>query len=387
VVAKASGVSYREYVEKRILGPLGMKASTLEPSAVPEPVRAVGYGKSDSDYVEIPSLAHGSFGAMGGMLVSARDLAKYVTYQLSAWPPRDDADNGPVRRSSMREMQRVQRSSDFRVTRSDSENSVRVTAAGYGYGVRVSSDCRFQHMVSHGGGLPGFGSYMWWLPEYGVGMFAMTNLTYTAPTPAIDEAFDLLRKTGALRPRELPASAALISTRDGINKLWSAWDENQANAIAADNLFPDMAADVRRRNIERIKDDVGVCTAVSDVKPENLLRGQYRMTCARGFVDVSFTLAPTMPPKVQHLSFSTVKPIDERLKPVVDAALAKESSVLSTRYGTCRLGDVLSGNGRTQATLRVNCERGWLDLRLTADIQGKVLSTSFIPTSDSFCAR
>ena len=32
---------------------------------------------------------------------------------------------------------------------------------------------RFEHIVAHGGGLPGFGSYMAWLPEYGVGIFAM----------------------------------------------------------------------------------------------------------------------------------------------------------------------------------------------------------------------
>ena len=49
---------------------------------------------------------------------------------------------------------------------------------GYGYGLRISADCRFDHVVGHGGGLPGFGSYMAWLPEHGVGMFAMANLTY-----------------------------------------------------------------------------------------------------------------------------------------------------------------------------------------------------------------
>src|SRR5947209_3469046 len=45
VVAKASGVSYREYLEKEILLPLGMRASTLDASAVPARLRAIGYGK------------------------------------------------------------------------------------------------------------------------------------------------------------------------------------------------------------------------------------------------------------------------------------------------------------------------------------------------------
>ena len=33
-------------------------------------------------------------------------------------------------------------------------------------------------MVSHTGGLPGYGSVMTWLPEYGLGVIGMVNLTY-----------------------------------------------------------------------------------------------------------------------------------------------------------------------------------------------------------------
>jgi hypothetical protein len=33
------------------------------------------------------------------------------------------------------------------------------------------------------------------------------------------------------------------------------------------------------------------------------MRGQFNMTCANGTVGVFFTLAPTQPPAVQHLSF------------------------------------------------------------------------------------
>ena len=49
-------------------------------------------------------MAHGAFGAMGGMQTSANDYAKWVAYLLSAWPARDGADTGPVRRSSVREL-------------------------------------------------------------------------------------------------------------------------------------------------------------------------------------------------------------------------------------------------------------------------------------------
>lgn len=385
VVAKASGVPYREYVEKNILAPLGMKSSSLEPSAVPAARRATGYGRRGDEYFEIPSLPHGSFGAMGGMLVSAPDLGRYVAFHLSAWPPRDDRDDGPVRRSSVREMQMLHREGLFRVGGGDG-GPVRVLTGGYGYGLSVMRDCRFEHMLAHGGGLPGFGSYMAWLPEYGVGMFAMTNLTYTAPAQAIDQAFDVLQKTGALAPRELPPSPALTSTRNAIAKLWDGWDDGEAERIAADNLFLDSSAATRRQEIEKQKADTGACTQSGEVKPENLLRGQFRMTCVKGFVDVTFTLAPTMPPKVQYLRFAVVKPLEERMQRAAAGVVEKQGGTLADRYGACRVGEVVNGDGRTRATVRLRCDRGWLDLRLSAGEQGEV-STALVHAMDSACVR
>ncbi|MGH9722914.1 MAG: serine hydrolase domain-containing protein, partial [Bryobacteraceae bacterium] len=46
IVAKASGVAYRDYLEKQILAPLGMTSSTLEPSIVPASRRAIGYRRT-----------------------------------------------------------------------------------------------------------------------------------------------------------------------------------------------------------------------------------------------------------------------------------------------------------------------------------------------------
>jgi CubicO group peptidase (beta-lactamase class C family) len=314
VITKASGEPYREYVEENILTPLGMKASTLEPAGVPADVRAIGYRRlPDGRYEEEKPLPHGSFGAMGGMLTSATDMARYVAFHLSAWPPRDEEDRGPVRRSSVREMQMMHVLGDLIVTGATPDAPLSASAVGYGYGLRISRDCRFQHVVGHGGGLPGFGSYMMWLPEHGVGLFAMSNLTYAGPAGALNEVLDVLRKTGGLKPRQLPASPVLTSTRDAIFALWKRWDDTQANALAASNLFIDIPAKARIGEIERLKARVGACTDAGSVDPENLLRGTFHMNCERGPVHVTFTLAPTQPPRVQHLSFAETAPEGENL--------------------------------------------------------------------------
>ena len=60
---------------------------------------------------------------------------------------------------------------------------------------------------------------------------------------------------------------------------------------------------LRQADIRALKNEVGDCTAATPVMPENWMRGQFNMTCAKGTVGVFFTLAPTQPPSVQHLAF------------------------------------------------------------------------------------
>lgn len=312
VVTKASGIPYDSYVQTNVLAKLNMDSSTFEAASVPKEKRAVGYRlRPDGTYMEEPPLPHGAFGSMGGLLTNAADMGKYVAFQLSAWPPRDDADSGPVRRASVREMNHLWRPANLTVRRVN--GAIEAVSSGYGYGLRISSDCRFELIVGHGGGLPGYGSYMLWLPDYGVGMFAMANLTYAGPAQPINQALDLLLKSGGLQKRELPASPVLNQARDRIVKLWRAWDDSDAKQMAAMNLFLDRPAAERKEEIRKLKEEVGECAATGPVMAENWLRGQFNMTCSKGTVGVFFTMAPTQPPSVQHLVFQKIDPAGLRL--------------------------------------------------------------------------
>jgi len=302
VVTKASGVPYEQYAHDEILSKLHMDASTFQFTDVPAARRAIGYRlKPDGSYAEEPPLPHGVFGAMGGLLTTAADLGKYVAFHLSAWPPRDDEDAGPVRRASVREMAHLWTPSNL--TARLVAGTPQASETGYGFGLRVTSDCRFEQIVAHGGGLPGFGSYMSWLPEYGVGMFAMATLTYSGPSEPISLAWDAMLKTGGLRKRELPPTALQNQMRDHLLNLWKRWDDTEAARIAAVNFFLDAPSAQRQAEIRALKNEVGECTDAGPVLPENWMRAQFNMTCAKGSVGVFFTLAPTQPPAVQHLSF------------------------------------------------------------------------------------
>ncbi len=305
VVTLASGVPYEKYVRGEILDKLHMDASTFDFSQVPAASRAKGYRLlPDGTYAEEPPLPQGAFSSVGGLLTTATDMGKYVAFHLSAWPPRDDTETGPVRRSSVREMAHLWTPSNLVAARSGGE--LRAAESGYGYGLRVTIDCRYEHIAGHGGGLPGFGSYMAWLPDYGVGMFAMASLTYAGPSEPINQAFDVLFKTGGLQKRELPVSPVLSQMRDHIANLWKSWNDTEAKQIAAMNLFLDAPAAQRRAEIQQVKDEAGECANAGPVIAENWLRGQFNIACQRGTVGVFFTLAPTQPPRVQHLAFRKI---------------------------------------------------------------------------------
>jgi CubicO group peptidase (beta-lactamase class C family) len=278
-----------------------MTSTTLEPASVPADRLAHGYRWEDAQWKEEPLLANGSFGSMGGMLTTLSDLGRYVGAYLAAWPPRDGPEAGPVRRASLREMQQVWRPSPASVTSGGS--GVQLNSGGYGYGLRVAQTCAFPTVVSHSGGLPGFGSLMRWLPEYGVGVIAFGNRTYSGWARTVDAALDALARTGALQPRVVQPSPALVSARDAVAGLIVKWDDTVADRIAAQNLYLDESKERRRAAIARLVSAAGACAAGSGFdRVENALRGDWTMRCERGDLRVAITLAPTNPPLVQHLS-------------------------------------------------------------------------------------
>lgn len=306
IVTDVSGSPYRTYIDEQILKPLGMTSTTLEPGAVPGTRLAHGYRWEDEQWKEEPPLADGAFGAMGGMLTSVSDLSTYVGTLLAAWPPRDGDDAGPVRRASLREMQQIWRARPAIVGGTAGAGTA-LNAGGYGYGLRVSQTCDFDHIVAHTGGLPGYGSIMQWLPDYGAGIVAFGNVTYTGWTPIVNQAFGMLAATGGLERRAVQPSPALVAARDDVSQLILQWDDEKADEIAAMNLYLDRSKDRRRREIETLRAGVGACAAPSSFDVvENWLRGQWTMKCDTGDLRVSITLAPTMPPRVQHLDVRRV---------------------------------------------------------------------------------
>jgi CubicO group peptidase (beta-lactamase class C family) len=206
-----------------------------------------------------------------------------------------------VRRASLREMQQIHTPRPASIGR-DASGDIQLSSGGYGFGLGIAGNCDFAHIVSHTGGLPGFGSIMLWLPEYGVGIMAFGNRTYTGWRGPTMRALQLMQETGALQPREPQPSPALVTRRDEVTRLVLDWDDALADRLAAVNLFLDRSSDRRRAEIATLLRAVGPCRAGAGWdEVENALRQSWTLPCERGELKVAITLAPTTPPTVQYL--------------------------------------------------------------------------------------
>ena len=306
IVGNVSGVPYQDYIRREIMNPLGMSASGYNVFASPAAKRALGYRWQDKQWVREPDMKDGAFGAMGGVETSADDYAHWVQFLLSAWPARDEADKGPVKRSTVRE---IVTGSNF------AAGTMRNPAIGgapcrqavaYGMGWRVIDDCDVGQVVTHTGGYPGYGSVVMLLPEKGVGIFAFASRTYGAPSVPAFRAALALQKAGALPSPALPVTKSLAGAYDAARAVWKAGDINAAPL--ANNMLPDRDAPDWAKLIADLKAEVGACAASEMISPISAMEGRFTWTCEHGRVTGRVQLAPTPAPTIQALEFSVAAP-------------------------------------------------------------------------------
>ena len=307
IVSKVSGMPYEAYITKNILQPLGMNNTEWEYTKVPSPQLAHGYRWLNEQWVEQPMLHDGAYGAMGGLITSIEDFSKYMALHQTAYPPSNDKDNGPVKRSDLREMQHPWNISSLSPSFIYPDGRVCATVAAYCYGLRWMKDCNDRVYVGHSGGLPGFGSNWQVLPEYGIGVVSFANLTYAGTSTANLQVLDTLIALAQLQPRQLPPSAILQQRRAELMKVLPGWNNAQSSNIFAENFFMDYPLDSLKKEAATIFADAGKIVKVNDVVPQNQLRGTFTIEGERKNIEVTFTLTPENPPLIQEYHIKEVE--------------------------------------------------------------------------------
>ena len=155
-------------------------------------------------------------------------------------------------------------------------------------------------IVSHSGGLPGYGSNMSWRLGRRLGVIALSNTTYA---PMAELGIRLLEQVSdridpTPHPRRLPERLSRAATQ--LVALLNSWDDAEADALFADNVEPDDSWDRRRAAADRHRP-----MAVTSVSAINDARARITCTSAEGAgVRISFALAPHDPTKIQDYEIS-----------------------------------------------------------------------------------
>ncbi|MCG2584573.1 serine hydrolase [Massilia sp. TS11] len=301
IICKVSGQPFQDYIRQHIFRPLGMHSTVWEYSELPAGRFAQGYQWLNGAWVAEPVLHDGEGAAMGGIITTLDDFARYVAFLMDAWPAREAPDNGPVKRSSVRELAepRAFISMNTRATLGEGQADPRV--AFYGYGLNWMRNSRDVVMVGHGGGLPGYGSQYRFSPERGVAVIAFGNLRY-APVyqPVTNEAFNLVER--AHLPARVPAPAAILLQRQQeVVSLLQGWDESFAAKVVAMNFFLDRARSDWAAQSAAALARIGTIHKIGPIQPENALRGTFIIEGERGRLEVFFTLTPEREARLQEL--------------------------------------------------------------------------------------
>jgi CubicO group peptidase (beta-lactamase class C family) len=300
IITNASGRPYQQQVADTLFRPLGMAATTYDLRAVPRARLAKGYRFEGGRWVPEPEMADGAFGAMGGVVTTASDYAKWIAFLLSAWPA-GEPGAGPATRATVRAMAGTGGPPQARPRPG---NTACRMAVGYGAGLLVAEDCDLGRVLYHGGGYPGYGSHMLLLPEAGVGVFALANRTYAGPAaPAWDAAL-ALRRTGFASPRAVPVSPALASAYATAARVWAAGRIDAVPDALAINMLLDRSAEGWRAELGRLRGELGACDTSAPVTATGALSGRFQWRCDFGRLDGQILLAPTPQPRIQALRLS-----------------------------------------------------------------------------------
>jgi len=190
IIEKCSGMPYEEYVQSRVLAPLGMERSFFSKEAVgKDPDAATPYIITRDGERKPSTYAYGGISADGALISSVLDLSRYVAMYLNS------GEYGGVRlltRGSVEAME---------TPRVALPHQSPFGQGSYAYGLSITPDFLGHKLVGHGGSVLVSTAYIGFIPEHAVGIALLANGSgYPLSQLGLYGLAILLEKD----PRELP---------------------------------------------------------------------------------------------------------------------------------------------------------------------------------------
>ncbi|KXI27212.1 serine hydrolase domain-containing protein [Paraglaciecola hydrolytica] len=306
IIENVSGRSFAEQLQNRLLKPLKMNNTTLDLNTLTLAQRAGAYNLVDGKYLQEPVLESGSFDPLGGIWTNVEDYGKFVAWMLASWPAHDGPERTLIPRRVVRSVtDGVSLLGASKGSGMVSENDCTMSSA-YSMGLGIKKHCDAGLVLTHGGGFPGFGSYVVMMPDKGLGVFSFANETYAnAFGPVWDAARKLINSDLGKSPHQYTADVRMQKAYEGVIEAYASSDIQTANLTFADNFFLDRSQERWARQLKEIKSDAGECK-VGDLKPVSRLSGEFEWLCAKARVAGYLLQSPLNPANIQMLHLRVI---------------------------------------------------------------------------------
>ncbi|HEY8375249.1 MAG TPA: serine hydrolase domain-containing protein, partial [Nannocystis sp.] len=395
LIAATTEKPFGAAIRDAILTPLGMHDTVWQPDETPAERLALGHVIVDGKVFIRPPGRHSALSAAGGLFSTVEDLARFVAYQLDAWPPHGGDDSGPLTRATLRESQRMQAYRSFRARTVPDEiaaSGVDGGTSGVGFVWGVSHGCEHSHVVGHNGALDGYFATVRVLPQAGVGIIVLANAGWADTDHITARIQRVLADGGALARRAPQALPELTEAAARIVDLFPHWDEATFAAFTTHRLG---AAGNAKRLGDRMRwlhAGLGACTLGELKRANSPWSGVFAANCEQGRADLIVTLTSASTPKISEV---TLKWFDGTPSPAVQdaavaaaalleqfdpaqfravfspaynlAAMKRAVATLSFEHGACKLGRALEVEGPEKAIFLLQCERGNARMAVTVD--------------------
>jgi CubicO group peptidase (beta-lactamase class C family) len=185
VVARVAGMPFEEFLEQRLLFPLGMQdcSATLE-RAAPDAAKATPHLLIDGELQTTTAGADGVIAAAGGINCSARSMALWLLFVLNKGLTAEG-----VQLISAAQFAQLLSPVTILPPAGYLEEHAGSWLSAYALGWNVSTFYG-QPMLAHGGGLWGMTTFVMLLPKQGLAIFASNNLMSPAPRAIVNELAD-----------------------------------------------------------------------------------------------------------------------------------------------------------------------------------------------------
>jgi CubicO group peptidase (beta-lactamase class C family) len=185
VIAKVSGLSWEEFIEQRIMKPIGFATSKASYNRLPTGANVIdAHAPADGKVVMIPHDWNPVANAAGGIMSNITDLSKWLILQM------EDGKYGEGKKLFSKAMHDEMWSPQTIIQSGAGAYNTHFSAYGLGW---FLADIKGYKQVSHTGGLAGTVTQITLLPELKLGIIVLTNqqtgAAFTAITNTIKDSY------------------------------------------------------------------------------------------------------------------------------------------------------------------------------------------------------